>query len=213
VSLKDILVDLRTWLGFPAARVLQIPKSLVQWLARIGDVTGGTINTTAFRQMEIGNSGGTLAPDEELWTTPTSWHDGLRNHPSQVQDRWHARLYFLRPVLRTALGLTWILSGLIGLQLSPERSAEIFATLGLTSQASSILAIGSCILDVLIGFAVLLRWRPELLAGIQVTVVMAYTLALTIAAPALWSDPVGPLLKNLIFVVAALILAAIERDR
>ena len=32
----------------------------------------------------------------------------LAQHPAQVQDRWHARLYFLRPVLRTALGLFWV---------------------------------------------------------------------------------------------------------
>ncbi len=213
VSLKEILVDLRDWLGFSAARILHIPKGLVRLLARIGDVTGGSINSTAFQQMEFGNAGGAPAPGEKLWTTPTSWHAGLRDYPSQVQDRWHARLYFLRPILRIGLGLTWILSGLIGLLLPAERAAEIFTTLGLPAQAAPLLAIGSCLLDMAIGLALLLRWRPGLLAGIQVAVVTGYTLVLTLAVPALWIDPFGPLLKNLIFIIAALILAAIERDR
>jgi uncharacterized membrane protein (DUF106 family) len=33
------------------------------------------------------------------------------------------------------------------------------------------------------------------------------------AQPALWLDPFGPLLKNIPFVVAILVLAAIEADR
>ena len=37
--------------------------------------------------------------------------DALANEPAHVQDRWHARLYFLRPLLRLTLGLFWLCTG------------------------------------------------------------------------------------------------------
>lgn len=213
VTLEQIIVDLRSWLGFSAARLLHIPKSLVRMLARLGDAIGGTINTTAFQQMEFGNSGTAMAHDEQLRTTATAWHDGLRKHPSQVQDRWHARLYFLRPVLRAGLGITWILSGLIGFLQPYERVEEILAKLGLPSETAFAAFVGTCTLDIAIGLALLLSWRPALVTSVQITTVLSYTLALSIAVPTLWSDPFGPLLKNLVFLIAVLIHAAIERDR
>ncbi len=51
------------------------------------------------------------------------------------------------------------------------------------------------------------------MAAIQVIVILGYTLVFGLAEPALWADPLGPLVKNLPILVAALVLAAIEVDR
>ncbi len=64
-----------------------------------------------------------------------------------------------------------------------------------------------------IGIGLLLRTRPGLLAAIQVVVILGYTLALGVAEPALWADPLGPLMKNLPILVAVLVLAALEVER
>lgn len=58
-----------------------------------------------------------------------------------------------------------------------------------------------------------MRWRTDAIAIVQLLIVIAYTSALTIAQPALWAEPLGPLLKNIPFVLAILVLAVIERER
>jgi len=42
---------------------------------------------------------------------------------------------------------------------------------------------------------------------------LGYTLILSLAEPALWLEPLGPLLKNPPILAAALALAALEADR
>ncbi len=75
-------------------------------------------------------------------------------------------------------------------------------------------AVGAgSLLDLAIGIGLLLRTRPGLMAAVQVIVILGYTLALGVAEPALWADPLGPLLKNLPVLAAALALAALEAGR
>jgi uncharacterized protein YbjT (DUF2867 family) len=208
IALKDILLDLRRWLGLPSAPLLRIPLPLVAVAARIGDMTGGTINSTSLRQLEFGNTGSFDDVVRATGVRPRSWRDGLRASPAQTQDRWHARLYFLRPALRWAIGATWIASGLVGLLQRAELAGR-FSAFGITLDMRAVWL--SCLVDLVLGFAVIAR-KPWASVA-QLVIVALYTVALSIVQPALWFDPFGPLLKNLPFVLAILVLAAIETDR
>jgi uncharacterized protein YbjT (DUF2867 family) len=208
ISLKDILIDLRRWLGLRPVPVLQIPQPLIAVAARIGDVVGGTINSTALRQLEFGNAGSFDDVVAATGIRPRAWRDGLLAMPAQPQDRWHARLYFVRPALRWGIAATWIVSGVAGI-LQRNTLAGRYSALGITLDMRAVSL--SCLVDLAIGLAVLARVRWSLLA--QLAVVTFYTLALTIAEPALWLDPFGPLLKNIPFVLAVLVLGAIETER
>ena len=57
------------------------------------------------------------------------------------------------------------------------------------------------------------RWRPGILAAIQVAAITAYTLAATVLWPSLWLEPLGPIFKNVPILVAVLAWAAIEEER
>ncbi len=109
ISFREILFRFRRWLGLGRAWPLPIPRPVMGLLARLGDlVGGGPLTTTSLRMIEQGNA---AAPDHFTRVTgilPRRFDAVLAQHPAQVQDRWHARLYFLRPVLRTALGLFWV---------------------------------------------------------------------------------------------------------
>ncbi len=210
LSLGEILTDLRRWLGFEEAPLLRIPVPVIRLAARLGDVTGGTINTTALKQLLHGNTGDAATFARVTGIAPRRWREALHARPSQTQDRWHARLYFLRPLLRWLVGLTWIASGIIGL-LRPIPLENHFAVLDVTLPFTAFRA--ACAADMAIGAAVIARWKYRLMAAIQLGFVAAYTLALTMSAPVLWLDPFGPLLKNFVFAAAVLVLAAIEPDR
>ncbi len=214
LTMKEILLRLRAWLGFPPAPTLPIPMPIVRAVARLGDwLGGGPINTTALNQLEYGNAAPAGAFIDALGIEPRSMAAALAARPSQVQDRWHARLFFLRPLLRWTLGGFWLLSGLIGL-IAPAGAILGHATaLGLTGAAAAWAVGAGSLVDVAIGTGLLLRYRPGLMAASQVIVILGYTLVLTFAEPALWLEPLGPLLKNPPILVAVLALAALEVER
>lgn len=213
LTLRRILVDLRRWLGLPPARVIEVPLPLVRILARIGDVVGGPVNTTSLRQLVYGNAGRLEPFVAAVGVKPRPWSTALLAQPAQAQDRWHARIYFLRPVLRWALALTWIASGTVGLLQPKAVTAPVLAALGLSGIAAFLAIPAACLLDIAIGAALLARWRPRSLAAAQLSVVAGYTVGLTYAEPALWTDPFGPLLKNLPLAIAIMISAVLEPDR
>jgi uncharacterized protein YbjT (DUF2867 family) len=209
IVLKEMLSDLRRWLGFRPAPFVRLPLTLVRIAARIGDVVGGTMNSTSVRQLEFGNVGAVEPFVRATGIAPRRWRDALLARPAQIQDRWHSRLFFIRPLLRVAIALTWIFSGIAGLTRPPAEPMVRLLNTGVPTQAFA----AACILDVAIGIAVLVRWRPATMALIQTLLVGFYSIVLTIIQPSLWLEPLGPMLKNLPFVAAVLALAAIEPDR
>lgn len=203
LRLDTLLVRLRTWLGLRPGIRLPIPMALIRLVARLGDRLGdGPIATVSLAQMEHGNEGDAAEAASATGVTPIAFERALLRRPAQVQDRWHARLYFLRPAARLVLGISWILAGLIGLPA---------AFGGDWPWAVSLLA---CLWDIGLGVAILRRVRRvALLASAQVATVLAYTIAATWWAPGLWLDPFGPLLKNAPYLLAVLSWAALEDDR
>jgi hypothetical protein len=85
--------------------------------------------------------------------------------------------------------------------------------MGLPAALAGAAVISASLLDILIGIAVAVRWRPGLTAAVQLATMAVYTLLLTIAQPELWAGLYGPLLKNLPVAAAILALWATEDDR
>ena len=213
VTLRELLVDLRAWLGLPPARVIGIPMALVAPVARLGDLFGGPVSTTALKQLAFGNDGDPDAFAAASGLRPKGWRVALLAHPAQWQDRWHARLYFVRPLLRWSLALTWLGSGLVGLLQPAERLAAITAEMGLAAPLGHALGTLFSLADLVLALALVTRWRPGLVAAAQLLLVGSYTIGLGLLLPALWGEPFGPLLKNLPILAAILALGALEADR
>jgi hypothetical protein len=187
--------------------------ALAKAAASIGDLLGGPLNSTAWAQLEHGNTGDANAYAEQTGLAPLGWQAALARHPSHAQDRWHARLYFVRPLLRLAVALLWIGSGVVGWAAAARWAGPLADGLGVSREMAAALLRVSCLLDVALGALVAARWRPAPLAAIQAAVVVGYTAVAGAIAPALWWDPFGPLLKNLPALAAIAALAAIEEDR
>lgn len=110
VPYKQLLLTFRKWLGFGKAIVLPIPYWAMKWVTKLGDIFGGPLNTTSLKMMLYGNT----TTDEKMRRchetigfTPRSFTEVLQHLPSYVQDRWHSRLYFLKPILKIILVLFW----------------------------------------------------------------------------------------------------------
>lgn len=213
LSLRELLLRFRAWLGLPKARAVSVPLPLIRIATRIGDWLGsGPINSTALTQLEYGNAAPFEPFVQAVGFRPRSFGEALRDEPSEAQDFWHARLYFLGPVLRVALALLWLGSGALGLLYGSQLANQLIEAdaIGILP---SIAAVTTSILDLLVGAWVLSGRRPVAAGATQIGLIALYTLGLTVLAPALWLDPFGPLLKNLPIAAAILAWMVLERER
>ncbi|MCJ2177329.1 SDR family oxidoreductase [Novosphingobium album (ex Hu et al. 2023)] len=214
LDLRQLLERYRSWLGFGTARLLTVPMPVMRMLGRLGDFAGdGPIATNSLVQMIAGNAGNSEAFADAIGFEPVSLEQALRDRPAQVQDRWHARLFFLAPALRAMLVFLWLASAWLGLVHGAEQTARFTAELGLPDALVAPLRISSSLLDIGIAAMVLFDRRARWATPVQLAAVLGYTLVIGIALPALWLDPLGPLLKNLPILLLIAVHGAIADKR
>jgi uncharacterized protein YbjT (DUF2867 family) len=214
LSLRDLLARYRGWLGLGPARFLSVPMPVMRLLGRIGDLAAsGPIATNSLVQMIAGNDGDPRAFESAIGFRPRSLADSLQDRPALVQDRWHARLFFLAPAIRAILVLLWLASALLGLFAGAERTAQLLAALSWPDALSAPFRIGTSLLDLALALLVLRDRRANIATAAQLIVVLGYTLVIGLALPALWLDPLGPLLKNLPILLLILVHGAIGDRR
>jgi uncharacterized protein YbjT (DUF2867 family) len=198
----------RQWLGLPPAPFLHVPRPLIAAAARLGDVIGsGPITTTSLAQLDYGNAVDSTAFATTTGLAPRTMAEGLAASPAQTGDLWQARLYLLRPAIRAALVLLWLVSGLAGLVATGTGIAAAVPLPGTSSETIVALGRGASIMDLVIAGLLIWNRTPRLAFAAQMIMVTGYTLLLTLLTPGLWLGLFGPLLKNLP------ILALITVDR
>ena len=213
VTLRDILIDYRKWLGFGRAPVVHVPMGMVRIGARLGDVFGGPFNSTALAQLEHGNTGDAAAFTQATGISATGWKASLAAHPAHAQDRWHARIYLIRPLLRASLVFLWLAAAVVGLFAVGGWASTLSAALDIAPLGAGIALVIACFMDLAIAVLLAVRWKPRRLALLQVLLIGAYTAIATVLWPGLWAEALGPLVKNIPIAVAALALGAIEEER
>lgn len=216
VTLGDLLAGLRGWLGLPPAPLLRVPRPLAMAVARVGDLLGwagwsSALRTTSLRQMDhdVAGEPSDLTP---LGLTPLGFARQLAASPAAVQDRWHARLHFVRPLAILVLGLFWIVTGLVTLGPGWQASLAHMTVAGF-GRASGALTLAGALVDLALGLALWVRPWSRAAALAMVGVSLGYLAAGTIGAPQLWIDPLGPWLKILPGIVLCLFVAATDDRR
>lgn len=87
LSLRELLLRFRAWLGLPKARAVSVPLPLIRIATRIGDWLGsGPINSTALTQLEYGNAAPFEPFVQAVGFRPRSFGEALRDEPSEAQD-------------------------------------------------------------------------------------------------------------------------------
>ena len=181
---------------------------------RVGDLLqAGPFRTTALKQIEYGNTGDAKAFSQTIGFTPRRLDKALSDHPAQTQDRWHARLYLLRPLITLALLLTWLGSGLVGLISNQDVTHSILAKLGIDAAWAGLVQTVTSWLDIIVGALILLGRHRLRLGQLQLAIVLSYTAVLTIADPTLWFNPLGSLLKNLPILALIMVWMIISEEQ
>ena len=217
LTLAGYLRAWRDWLGAPTPREVHVPPALVRIAARIGEVFGGgPLGLTMQAMLERGNVGTLDAWERQRARFGIATRDlaqVLASGPAQLQDHWHARLYFVLPMLRFLMALLWIGSGLLGLLLPASTVYEMTPDGTLSTEATVLLARAGGAADLVLGALCLLGWRPRMVLGSMLLMLVAYTFGIGSLWPQHWLDPFGGLAKNLPLAAALLVLLAAESRR
>lgn len=214
IDLRGLLRAYRGWLGFGAARFVSIPMPVMRLLGRIGDLAGdGPIASNSLAQLVAGNAGDSAAYARETGSAPRRLDDALAARPAEVQDRWHARLFFLAPAIRAVLALLWLASAWLGLAHGGEAARALAASLGLPAGLADPLRIGASLADIAVAALVLLDRKARWSTVVQIGLILGYTIVIGLALPRLWLDPLGPLLKNLPILLLVAVHGAIGDKR
>ncbi len=217
LSMTEIVARYRRWMGWKPAPQLRVPDPVAAILYRLGDLVGmlgwrSPMRSTARREMVHGAVGDPADWIDATGVRPASLGDWLAAHPATVQERWFAKLYFLKPVLFVILAAFWLLTGIIslttgfpiGVDLMHQARTGVLAAPGV---------IAGAIADILVGLAI--AFRPTAWYGLWAAVALSsfYIVAGTILLPELWNEPLGPLLKIWPILAAHFVALAILDER
>jgi uncharacterized protein YbjT (DUF2867 family) len=217
LTLVQILELYRGWLGLPPAPIIRVPRVLAWPVVALGDIAGrlgwsSPLRSTALRQMDDGVEGDPDSGVEGLGVSPRVLADQLSQTPATVQDVWHARLWFVRPIAIVTLGLFWLLTGLISWGPGWSRALAILDEGGYGAAAVPIAWWGA-LLDVFLGLALFLRPLTARVALVMAVSTVGYLAAGTLSLPHYWVDPLGPWLKVLPMMALCLFVAATDERR
>lgn len=198
MSMTEAVSAYRSWLGLAPRPVIRVPRAIAFAVAKFGDLVRlEPITTTALAQFEGRLTGDAKGFEAATGVEARGLRQLLAGRPAESQDLWHARLYLLRPIIRLTLALLWIVSGIAGLTADPSLYLQPFSGAGLPAEAIQAAVWALSFFDFAIALALVCGWRLRQMAVLQLAAVLAYTVGLTLTAPALWLDLYGGLLKNL----------------
>ena len=159
-----------------------------------------------------GNTGRVSHFVNEMGSIPKNLDQVLADTPPQESDQWHSRLYFIKPFLRLSIAFVWLFTGIISAFVVPaDVSYAMLAKAGITGIWAPIMLYGAAATDLLLGIALLARYRISLLGLLQIAIILLYTVIITASQPEQWFHPFGPVTKNLPLIFTILTMIALER--
>lgn len=218
VTQAQLLAALRGWLGLPPAPVVRVPAWLAAPAVWAGDLAGrlgwpSSLRSTSVRQMAHGAAGEEPAAlTAATGVAPRSLARLLSDAPATAADRWHARLQFVRPLSIVALGLFWLLTGLITAGPGWRAAVLLMQEAGFGDLAAPVV-LGGALLDVALGLALFVRPWTRTVAILMCLATVGYLAGATAWAPAFWIDPLGPWLKVIPMMALCLFIAATDDRR
>lgn len=213
-SFPDLCTKIRSWLGIPPARFqFRVPQFVLGASGKVADGLGhlgwrSPLRTTALTALADG-----VRADPGHQSIPCrSLDDTLAAIPATRQDRMFARMFLALPFAIGVLALFWLISGVIGLARAPQAVAVLGdADLGYFSKHLSV--IGGSVADIALGLAILWRpWSRRAALG-MVVLSLVYLGGSILHTPALWADPLGPMIKVIPGATLALIVALTLENR
>lgn len=217
-SFPDLVAAIRRWQGWPApALSVRVPGLLLKAIGRLADLLGhlgwrAPLRTTALSALSEGIQGDPATWDDLGARPCRSLTETLQLIPATHQERLFARAYLALPLAIATLALFWCLSGLVTLA-DPGAAMAVLNDRAVPTWFSAPVVIGGAIADLGLGLAILRRkWTRTAALG-MLSLSAAYLFGSVIAAPDLWADPLGPMVKVFLAMALAAMVWLLMDDR
>jgi uncharacterized protein YbjT (DUF2867 family) len=215
----DAVRLLRRWLRLPNRTTVALPSWATTASYRLGDLTallGGwrpPIRSTAGMEIKLGAVGDAAPLQLVTGRAPRDVEQILACEPASVQERWFARLYFLKPLVFSVFSLFWIATGVVSLGPGWDSGTRLLTDAGLSLSLASLAVIAGALADIVIGL--MIAYRPTSRVGLLASLSLSITYAVlgSFLRPDLWLEPLGPLVKIMPISVLNLVALAILEDR
>ncbi|WP_163264375.1 SDR family oxidoreductase [Chelativorans alearense] len=217
LSMSEVVAVYRKWLGWGPARSFTLPDTPAHLLYRLGDLAGRlgwrpAIRSTTEKEIALGSVGDPARWSEVTGIRPTALATALERQPAGVQERWFAKLFFLKPIIFVVLAVFWIGTGIVSLTAGFREGVDLLLRTGAGTLAAPGVVAGA-LADIAVGLAI--AWRPTARLGLYGAMALSllYVTAGTLFMPSLWGEPLGPLMKVVPILVLHLVALAILEER
>lgn len=214
INFVGLMSQLAAWLGQPF-RSVAIPVRYIEAIAPLGTWLGEPIfSKDAIAMLEQGNTANAEDFAKHLGYGPKSLEQTLQTTHANQAERWQARLYFLRPLLRLSIALVWLWAGIVSAFFYPVAdSYQMLQQVGISGVFAPLTLYGASLADFCLGLATLFCWRLRLIVWLQISIMLIYSAVITVYLPEFWLHPFGPMIKNLPLLCATLVLLILEEER
>ncbi len=215
ITLKTLYATLRNWLGQGQARFLFIPNQLALLGARWSERLANTpITEESVQMLRSGNTGNVGPFITQFGFKPRSIEQALKETPAQQADYWHAKLYFLASTLRFMIAFVWIFTGFVSAFVYPiELSYAMLSKIGIEGIWQPLMLYSAAAMDMLLGIATLFAFRLRMIVALQISIILLYSVIITLWLPEQWMHPFGAISKNLPLTIATLIMLVLEGEK
>ena len=107
---------------------------------------------------------------------------------------------------RLSLALLWIFTGLTSVFFAPQLGFELLLSVSIEGKLADVIVYAGSVLDISIGLWLLSALRLQYCYLLQLTVIIVYSLLLTIIDGSFWLHPFGPITKNIPILMLIFIL-------
>ncbi|MDN3921532.1 SDR family oxidoreductase [Roseateles violae] len=211
LALRDFLAALRAALGLGRPRFLPLPERLMAVAARVGDRWPASLfDSDSWQMLQRGNTADAAATSALLGRPPRAPARFIAERDAAAQ-RSLALLSWLLPLLRLAMALVWIVTGIVSLGVYPiPAGLALLDRAGVPPALAPAMLFGAALLDIALGIASLMPGPRRWLWIAQAALILFYTAVISLRLPEYWAHPYGPMLKNLPMLVALWLLHALE---
>ena len=215
ITIRKLLLSLKEWFGIKTSRFIQIPYNLSSLGCSVLElVTKSPVTRDSIKMLNAGNIADVSEMTNNAGVSPRSLSSVLNESPVQQADLWHAKLLMLAPLLRLSIAFVWIYTGIISVFVYPlESSYQLLEQVGITGMFAPVALYGAAIIDLLLGVALLIGYKINIVGTIQISIIMTYTILITIFLSEQWAHPFGPVSKNIPLIVSIMIMMILEKDK
>ncbi len=212
INMRSVYVLLKQWLGINTYRFIEIPFIVMIITSKISNLLHlSVISADSLKMLQQGNTADVTPFVNLFGFTPQSFSDSLHFHPALQADRWHVKLLILKPILRLSIAFIWIFTAIVSLFIYPEEdSYYLLQQLMIQGNYAPLILYSAATIDLVLGVATLINFRLKLIGIIQILIIIAYTILISIFLPEQWLHPFGAISKNIPLMVAIVIMIVLH---